>query len=476
MAGELSDAEVFGAAPPKGQQRPLTDDEVFNQQPQAASTPPPSPRASGSSTLDFVTRPGTPLGELVNYGGRVASNFSAGAAQEMQGLNDIADKGQFSTGIPRILLGGVGAAFSPVTAAIQPAIEPVLRPVVNAIDENISKPIERSTGYPSDITTPAILQVGTLGIAKALRSGPKTAPEPRVPPPSNPQLKASAQAAYKAADDAGIVIKPETVQGMSNTIKSELADNGFHPELQPGTATILRELDRVAQGGNITLKGMDTLRKIASQASNVTNRSDMKFTGKIVKHIDDTLGRLTSSDVLMGNAEVGVAALARARLLWNKLSKSEMIDTAIEKATRQAARTGSGGNIENSLRQQFSSILESNSKRRGFTPKEITLMERVVRGNGGLHETLRLVGKLSPRGNGLMAALFGGAGIGTMNPAFLLPPALGFGAKLGSEALTRSNVAKLSETVRGGAVPTARPPSYFGRSPSGTQPTLPQRR
>jgi hypothetical protein len=75
-----------------------------------------------------------------------------------------------------------------------------------------------------------------------------------------------------------------------------------------------------------------------------------------------------------------------------------------------------------------------------------------VRGGAG-QNTLRLIGKLSPQGNGLMAAL--GLGATVANPVMAAAPAAGLMAKSIADRITPANVARLSGVVRsGGRTPT----------------------
>lgn len=265
---------------------------------------------------------------------------------------------------------------------------------------------------------------------------------------TNDQIRSLANDAYQRADDAGVIIKPQAMVDLRDNVVNELTNAGYDPALNPGIKAVLDRLDQ-ATSQPITLKGLDIIRRVAGNAAGNIDRSTAKMGGKIIKNIDQAATKLKPEDVLTGDATAGVKALTEARGLWSQLSKSELVDTQLGKAARQAARTGSGGGIENAIRQKISAILDSPSKVRGFTADERALMQRVVDGSGGLHETFRLLGKLSPQGNGLAMILEGGSYLGTTNPLTLIPPALGLISKPISEAMTRSNAADLSNAVRG---------------------------
>lgn len=269
--------------------------------------------------------------------------------------------------------------------------------------------------------------------------------------PGNEELRQAAEAAYKAADDAGVIFRPEGVQRMANDIRVDLAEFGFHPGLQPRVATVLDELERI-QNGNVTLKGMDVLRRIADSARKSLDPSEKALGNRIISHIDDFMQNMRPDDVLTGDAQRAGEALRTARDMWGRMRKSEMVDEAVERASRRAASTGSGGNVDNATRQNIRGILDSPKKSRGLKPDERAAMETVVRGTP-TQNALRLAGKLSPQGNGLMAAL--GLGATVANPVMASVPAIGMVAKALADHATPRNVDQLSRIVRAGGQKSA---------------------
>ena len=126
----------------------------------------------------------------------------------------------------------------------------------------------------------------------------------------------------------------------------------------------------------------------------------------------------------------------------------------MERAGLRAASTGSGGNIENATRQELRKILTSDRLRRGFSPDELAAIKDAVVGTKG-QNALRLLGKLSPEGNGLslILHLLGG----TMSGGATIPLAVGgMVAKRGADAMAR-NSAQIAEAMiaNGGKMPTA---------------------
>lgn len=261
------------------------------------------------------------------------------------------------------------------------------------------------------------------------------------------QLKDASRAAYSRADQAGVIVRPEGIQRLGQQIQGDLVEFGYHPQLQPRVGAVLQELDRLGQG-NVTFKGLDQMRKIASAAGSSTDASERALASKIVSRIDDYMGNLGAEDVLTGNAQEASSAIREARDMWGRARKLETANELIERAGLNAGSSGSGGNIENATRQQLKRILNNPKTKRGFSKDEQAAIRDVVLGTPS-QNALRLAGKLSPQGNGLMLGL--GLGGTALAPQFALPAmAVGAASKRGSEAITQRNVRKLSDLIASG--------------------------
>lgn len=261
--------------------------------------------------------------------------------------------------------------------------------------------------------------------------------------PDLTQLKAAEKAAYDASEKAGVIVKPEGLQSLSTDIKTKLADFGYDPGLQPRIAPVLNRLDDLSNG-NITLKGIHTLRKLAGNAAISQDKSERAAAGMVIDSIDNFMDNLGPQNVLVGDRVTGPKALKEAISLGRRVRKNERFLEAVNSAELRAASTGSGGNVENATRQNVRKLLE---KGKGFTPDEKGAMDEIVRGTPG-QNFLRLAGKLSPQGNGLMAAL--GVGGAMVNPAFGVASLTGLGAKSLADRGVRQGVQALDELIRSG--------------------------
>ena len=261
--------------------------------------------------------------------------------------------------------------------------------------------------------------------------------------PSVDDLRSAGQAAYQQADQAGVIFSPKAVDRLKMDIGRKLVDMGYDPALQPGAAAVVKRIDQLA-GQNFTLTGLDSLRKVASNGYIPGNRSNNKAISDIIGAIDDLVMSPGAGDVLSGNAQVAGGALKTAREMWSRVSKAERVADAISRAELRAASTGSGGNVDNAIRQNLRRLPE---KPRGFTQAEQEALRRVIEGTPG-QNLLRLGGKLSPSGNGLMAAL--GIGGTMVNPAIGAASLGGMAAKSVADRMTSQNARALDAVIRGG--------------------------
>jgi hypothetical protein len=263
------------------------------------------------------------------------------------------------------------------------------------------------------------------------------------------KLKKDASEAYTAADNAGVVVNPQSVQRLRSSVEEKLADFGYHPVNQPGVKAALDELDRISQG-NVTLKGMEVLRRVAKNSYSPTNPSQNAASTIVVDEIDKFMQGLDAKDVVMGNKRQGLSSLYKARGLWTQVRKNEKLLDAVESAKLRAQSTGSGGNEENATRQELRRFIDPKNKSapKNWTPDEAAAIQDIVKGTLS-QNTLRLIGKLSPSGNGLNLLLHVGGATATGGASIPLA-GLGAGAKYLADRGVRNGVQALDDLIRVG--------------------------
>jgi hypothetical protein len=273
-------------------------------------------------------------------------------------------------------------------------------------------------------------------------------------------LRTAKDAAYKATDALGVAYSPKAYDDVLVGIAQEIKKAKISPDRHKAAYSVMKDL--VAQRGKpMTLTELDQWRQIIRRdliTPSYTNKemaADAEFGQMMLDKIDDFINSAAGKDVISGNAAEAAPAILKARDLNTRYRKAETLADALYKAKLQTEATGSGGNINNAIRQQLKSILTNPKRIKGFTHQERQMMESIVRG-GKVENLMRLVGKLSPSGNGLMAAL--GIGGTALNPALAAAPLAGMAAKGMADNATLSKAAQLQELVASGKVrPLPRP-------------------
>lgn len=276
--------------------------------------------------------------------------------------------------------------------------------------------------------------------------------------PSIAALQAAKRAAYNASEAEGAIFTPQAMDRLNNQVKQHASDFGYDPANQPGIAPVLKRLEE-ASTQNVTLKGLDTIRKVAGHAAgDFTKPSQQTLASKIKEFIDALPDNLQPGDVLAGDATKAADLINKGRYLNQRISLAKTLDEAMANAKLQAGSSGVGGNLENAMRQKIKAILTSPKRRAGFSPAERKLMEQIVTGNEGMaRNALRHVGGFAPSKGFLPAALnvVAGTGGSIASGGALTPLALATmggleGAKALGEALTRRDIARLNAMVRMG--------------------------
>lgn len=294
------------------------------------------------------------------------------------------------------------------------------------------------------------------GLAKAANAGARAVGLAKAPViPTAEELSSASQSAYKAADEAGVIVNREGIRGVAGDIKASLAQEAYHPKNQPKLSNFLGELESLSIGRGVpgqppnigvTLSGLDTTRKMLRAARASPDPEERRLASIAADRFDNYLANIKPSEIAAGDIKTGVAALKEARSLWSSYRKADLVEEALTAAQQRASTTGSGGNVDNAIRQEFRKILTSRKKSAGFTDAEKAALARVASGTKG-QNTLRLLGKLAPQGDGLRMMLSLGAA-GASGGASLPFSALGAGAKALADNATKKNVERLSQLIR----------------------------
>lgn len=274
--------------------------------------------------------------------------------------------------------------------------------------------------------------------------------------PSSEALRAQGNAAYQAIDDANVQIRPEAFNRTKAAIMDALRKNtGFDElpgpgSLTPNSARTMQIMDeagaRMAQEPTAALpfRSLDQMRRQAGAAAgNVANKSDAKAGVGIIQGLDDFVRNMGPDDVVSGDLKTLQETIPKARDIWSRMTKSQLIDDAIEAGQNNYLSGGSSG-----VRNQFARILRNPKLSRGFSDAEKAAMRRVV--NGTVPEQiLNLLGG----GLGQLGQIGVGAGVGGV-PGAIAGAATSAGFRKASEAVSGRNAEIARALIANGRLET----------------------
>jgi hypothetical protein len=285
-----------------------------------------------------------------------------------------------------------------------------------------------------------------VGTQKVIQTGNKTLQavmNRSVQKPTMDTLRAAKNEAYKVVDKSGVRFDKNDMATVLQQSMRELSEANFVPEVDRQSLAALKAI-QMNQGKSVTLGELDKLRQGLWKRYNAAP-NEVGIRG-MIDAIDDVIESKSAAN----------QAMQIARAANSRFKKAELLDEAFKVAERQAADSGSGGNILNKYKQAVSSIMNNPKKAKWFSDAEKEAMDRFIKGSFG-QNMMRLVGKLSPSGNGLMAALhFFSASV---NPTTLAGAGAGIAAKTASDVSGRKGAQALVEMAGGGRIPTA--PQYI---------------
>ena len=257
--------------------------------------------------------------------------------------------------------------------------------------------------------------------------------------PSTDELRTAGQGAYAAIDNAGLSVRPEYIQGGLNDIATALGNEGVKLDaggkIFPASRQIMDVAQTATNGQNsVPMKDLDVLRRFMGSAasSNPMNKADTRLALDAMGRFDEMISGMKPEHVDAGDLQTVQDLLPKARELWAKMSRSQLVDDAVNASGNYMGGAASG------IRNQFASILRNKKLSRGFSEVEKAAMRKVV--TGSLPEqAVHLLG--GGMGN-LLATIGGGAAGGWMGAA-----ASG-GIAMGARKLSEKIVRKNAETAR----------------------------
>jgi hypothetical protein len=230
------------------------------------------------------------------------------------------------------------------------------------------------------------------------------------------QVKDRAAQSYQAVDEAGITLKPESVQNMFKNIGTALDD----ARMVPGTDSArevtarLNEMARVLGDSPVLpFSSVDKMRAMLNDLKGSADPDVRRLGGVAVTRVDDYISNISGKDIVAGKDGIDKAVkdVMSARKDWRNASRAQTLEDALNVAEVRALDPKASES--ELIRRGFINLAANKDKMKAFTTSEQNIIKSVAKG-GPFDTVLSMIAKFSPLRSQLMAA--GQVGLATQAP------------------------------------------------------------
>jgi hypothetical protein len=286
------------------------------------------------------------------------------------------------------------------------------------------------------------------------------------------QVKEKAVQSYQAVENAGITLKPTSVQGMFKEISTALDD----ARMVPGTDSArevtarLNEMARVL-GTNTELpfSSLDKMRAMLNDLKGSKDADVQRLGGVAVSKVDDYISNITGKDIIAGKDGINKAVkdIMSARKDWRNANRAQTLEDALNVA--EVKKLDPKASESELIRRGMINLAANKDKMKAFTTTEQNIIKSVAKG-GPFDSVLSLIARFSPLRSQLAAA--GGAALYTQSPTGALAMSgAGLSADLLQSALRRQAAQSAIGQLAAGAQAPAPNLAYRGLLGGALNPT-----
>lgn len=208
--------------------------------------------------------------------------------------------------------------------------------------------------------------------------------------PTRTQIKERATKAYRAADEAGAVVKTSEFAKFAKQITESLRRKGYRPNNQDLTSItpILDELNMLSKKkGGVTLQDLQDLRELAGGALSKADPQTNMLGNTAVHGLDDFLDNISTSKLKSGNSQ-SFAQWRLGRQLWQQQAKLKEMEWLQTKAGLKSLkpRNPKDGEAMEKFRNSVIDLLSNEKKIKRWNKTEQQLMRDFA--DGGAPEKL----------------------------------------------------------------------------------------
>lgn len=202
------------------------------------------------------------------------------------------------------------------------------------------------------------------------------------------KIKAASQAGYKVLEQNPTTIHPGAVNNFHMVMDTAFNQRWFSEVTAPATYRTMKDFERANRRWTI------------GDVMGQYERLGRIVPGGSISAQDAEAARLLRSEIidwLDANAQGVKPQIKEALGNWSAHKKIEELQKAIEIALHRAHVSGTGANMQNTIRQEVRKIIDNDSRRRGYPPEVVAQLQKVADGTIA-QNAARFVGRFAPTG------------------------------------------------------------------------------
>ena len=229
------------------------------------------------------------------------------------------------------------------------------------------------------------------------------------------EIKQRAAQSYTKVEEAGITLKPLSVQGMLKNVDTALDD----ARMVPGTDQANEVMARLNQIRNmvgttrVSFTELDKMRSMLNDLRLSKDADVRRLSNVAIGEVDNYINSLKPQDLITGKGglDASIKIITEARKDWRNASRATVLDDALNTAEAKSLDPkASEGEL---IRRGFINIAANKNKMSLFSDKEQNIIKSVAKG-GSTDKILSLISQFSPLRSKLAAA--GGVYVYTQAP------------------------------------------------------------
>lgn len=196
------------------------------------------------------------------------------------------------------------------------------------------------------------------------------------------ELKQAARSLYKQLDEAGVAYDFHQASDFADNAISDLKQNQWSPEgVHAPLNGIIRQIDEL-RGQPMSLEKLQSIREQLTAEAGSIEPQVRRIAGRLLGSIDGFVRQVDPALSSIPRDQIG-PMWGEARRLWRSANTAADIGWRVGKAEGRGARTNSGTNIDNPIRQNIGAVMDRAEQPGRFNPynqAEIDQMKVVSEG------------------------------------------------------------------------------------------------